>query len=86
LQAFEREMLVHLFQIARAGGDQVRLPAGGDDLRLRSELLPMMRSRMPSIMPTGPEVQARLHAGHGVGADYVLRRAEIHQRQARGLW
>ena len=44
-----------------------------------------MRSRMPSIMPIGAVVQAGLHAADGIGADHVLRRPEIDQRQARGL-
>ena len=84
LQAFEREVLVHDLDVARAFDDHVGLPAGGDGFGFRAEFGDdALQDAVDHA--DGAEVQAGLHAGHGVGADHVLGRPEIHQRQARGL-
>src|ERR1019366_9636342 len=84
LQALERQVLVNDLEVARALDDHVRLPAGGDGLGFGAELGddPLQNAIDHA---DGAEVEAALHAGHGVGAHHVLGRPEIYQRQTGGF-
>src|SRR4051794_5311940 len=62
----------------------MRLAAGGDGFRLGAELIDDAFENAVDHAD-GAEVETALHAGNGVGADDVLGRAELDQRQAGGL-
>src|SRR3954453_3600444 len=84
LKPFQREVLVHRFDEARPRRNEMRLAPGGNSPGFGPHLLNYALQN-PVDHADGSVIQTRADTRYGVRADHVLGRAEIDERQARGL-